>query len=221
MVRWPSRGFTVGGRAAVARALVRTHTRTHTRTYTHTHTHARVRHTVVSATALNRRSAERRGGVAKRRKKKNEKHTTVSGGRSGGGGGGGQSRWWGTDGDDDDTTRGPVVVRVLRNISVVPRSVTRFVAFLVHLFFHPSRPSPVPRPFDASSRRQSYPSRASCRFGYRRCRYRHRAFAYVFPKADFRARPFFFDFRFSRRISGFFFFDFTHTIVHPEDFKIW
>jgi len=73
------------------------------------------------------------------KKNPDEKHTTVSGGRSGGDGGGGSGGGGGGGGGSaaarggDDITRGPVV-RV-RNISVVPRSVTRFVAFLVHLFF--------------------------------------------------------------------------------------
>lgn len=89
---------------------------------------------------------------ARVKKNSDEKHTTVSGGRSGGGGGGGDGGGGGSGGSaaargGDDITRGPVV-RV-RNISVVPRSVTRFVAFLVHLFFlHFSRTTTTTRPPD-------------------------------------------------------------------------
>lgn len=84
-------------------------------------------------------------GEGEKRGKKNETkrktHYRVGAGRSGGGGGCGAK--WGT--RHNTTSRGPVV-RV-RNISVAPRSVTRFVAFLVHLFFFlpvPSRRSLFP-----------------------------------------------------------------------------
>lgn len=60
-------------------------------------------------------------------------------------------------------SRGPVV-RV-RNISVVPRSVTRFVAFLVHLLFLFFLSLTALAPSASPPR-----SNASCLFGYRRCR---------------------------------------------------
>lgn len=104
----------------------------------------------------------------------------------------------------DDITRGPVVVVVavrVRNISVVPRSVTRFVAFLVRLlfffsYFSLSLTLSIPDPL--LSRRHRGRNVSSCPFGYRRRRparsslyTRTRVYCavVVFPKRKFFAGP--------------------------------